>query len=917
MKQHFYSRVPSRISMYYKSNGFDTFACSENVDREFVEKDLAILLEQRLSPEELSLLRNQKLAPVYCHFSTKDEVFVESCVSFLNSDYTGERSSYLIHSLIFNEEEERLAHFNDKYQTISEDSFIKNLDSFDIVSPKAQPIKDYPEKEWINKETTDNISWLQESFDQMTFKRFIFSLILAMCGKYKSVFVVLPKNDDPEYTLKFFNSVIEILPYHMRHHLSFVSRINDFNKYSSFKLKVISDSLGTAPVNKGVTINFVSNMAFGIKDNDYKIAGNVPDFLYRLISHDEERFAFFDFMKNIIEKVEDVKYLDIKVLIDLVFLFRISCGLYEEKSVAPDDDSIFRYLTIYEKYAGGMSDEYRMNGMTYFRRYPLNYMMIPRNIFSKLTKIYQNDIPGTKHIIMNVCLDLIHTDLMRQPLFNFIKGCYESEDDETKDAIIKNLANVLYGGFLIAPIMEFFKKHFKNQNEENRSIILEKIFLSIRTVEIQQPLFDFVSEKYNSFTQKEKELFYNVAAEHLPEGDELSRQLLNLCDKHIVNEPEKLKEAYSKGLCKVLLTEDKQGSRLLLPVVSESNGFTFYEITKVMFSTWKNRKIVNDFITLSCKGTLTDRVGKIIKMWEFAQDEIEDKSMNKFINSVIKGFKDNPCQCDVEEIFDAQVKLVIGLQSVNNTLCDYFVSKFNKGVINELLKDALANVFKSHNPDSVERVVRYASQNEEVSNSPSYGSLPLYLELKNGIKNNDYVAIFTALDKLNEYNELTKRIANYLMTDIYNRLTLEGDDDVLQEKVVLILLSFNKLKFGHIRFSSVYDTLFEMIDKHHQEEETDKLLMQELICRLVKLLFSVAINIEKENNISEEIKEDVRQGESGIANCGKEVFKKYGKSQLKIVLQSSGADGDFSKYIFNSTKGLKSSASLFAKVVKI
>ena len=147
MKQHFYSRVPSRISMYYKSNGFDTFVCSENVDREFVEKDLAILLEQRLSPEELSLLRNQKLAPVYCHFSTKDEVFVESCVSFLNSDYTGERSSYLIHSLIFNEEEERLAHFNDKYQTISEDSFIKNLDSFDIVSPKAQPIKDYPEKE--------------------------------------------------------------------------------------------------------------------------------------------------------------------------------------------------------------------------------------------------------------------------------------------------------------------------------------------------------------------------------------------------------------------------------------------------------------------------------------------------------------------------------------------------------------------------------------------------------------------------------------------------------------------------------------------------------------------------------------------------------------------------------------------------
>ncbi|MBO4666652.1 MAG: hypothetical protein J5666_00795 [Bacilli bacterium] len=917
MKQHFYSRVPSRIAMFYKSNGFDTFACSTGIQQEFVEKDLAILLEQRLSPEEMALLRNNELNPVYCHFATKDKVFVESCISFLNSDYTGERSSYLINSLVFNEKEEKLAHYNDKYQTLNKDLFIQKLDSFDITSPQARPIRDYPELAWKNKNVEESIKWLQENFEQMTFKKFIFSFVLALCGKYKSVYVVLPKNDNPDYTLKFFNSVIQILPYHMRKFVSFVSRVNDFNKYPGFKLKIISDALGAAPLNKGVTINLVSNMVFGIKDSDYKIAGNVPDFLYRLITHDEERYAFFDFVDRIMENDPEIKELDIKVLIDFVFLFRASSSLYEEKNVLPNDDSMLQYLSIYEKYCEGLTDEYRMNGMMAFRRYPRDYMIIPRTVFNKLIKIYPTEIPGTKHIIMNVCLDLIHTDLMRPLLFNFIKSCYDTEDKDTQESIMKNLANVLYGGFLFAPIIELFKKCFDEQTQEIRDIILEKLFLTIRTPEIQVPLFEFVSEKYDSFNHKEKVLFYSVVAEHLPEGDELARQLLRLCDDHIIKEDDELRDSYAKGLCNVLLSENKQGTRLLLPVVSESSGFTFYEITKVVFTAWRKRKIATEFIALSCKGTLTERVDKIVKMWELAQNDIEDSLMKKFINSVIEGFDQNPCQSDIEEIFSSQVKLVMGLQMVNNPLSDSFVSTFNQEVINKLLKGALLNVFKSQNPDSVERVVRYASQNPAVMDTPNYQALPLYLDIKNAINNLDYPKLFKSLVEICKYNELTKRIANYSTIDIYNALPHETDEELLTEKVVLALITFNKLRYNHLRFSSVYDSIFEQIDKNHQEEENNKLVIQASTCRLVKVLFEVAIKIESIASIDDLIKEDVRQNDTGVANCGKEIFKKYGKAQLKVILQSSGANDDFSKFINASTKNLKSSASLFAKVLKV
>ena len=47
-KQHFYSRVPARASMYNRCDGFDTFAHSEGLEQSFVQEELAAVCENKL-----------------------------------------------------------------------------------------------------------------------------------------------------------------------------------------------------------------------------------------------------------------------------------------------------------------------------------------------------------------------------------------------------------------------------------------------------------------------------------------------------------------------------------------------------------------------------------------------------------------------------------------------------------------------------------------------------------------------------------------------------------------------------------------------------------------------------------------------------------------------------------------------------
>ena len=56
------------------------------------------------------------------------------------------------------------------------------------------------------------------------------------------------------------------------------------------------------------------------------------------------------------------------------------------------------------------------------KRYPVHHVGIPKTIFAKITKLYPTDIKPAKRMAMDIVLELIHTDIMREKLFAFISN---------------------------------------------------------------------------------------------------------------------------------------------------------------------------------------------------------------------------------------------------------------------------------------------------------------------------------------------------------------------------------------------------------------------------------------------------------------------------------------------------------------
>ena len=104
-QQHFYSRVPARISIFNKTDGYDTFAASPALTRGFIEDELARVYDNKPTKGDALLIQSGKLPPVYCQYQASSGETIQSCMSFLTHDYTGERSSYLVHSLVLTEAE--------------------------------------------------------------------------------------------------------------------------------------------------------------------------------------------------------------------------------------------------------------------------------------------------------------------------------------------------------------------------------------------------------------------------------------------------------------------------------------------------------------------------------------------------------------------------------------------------------------------------------------------------------------------------------------------------------------------------------------------------------------------------------------------------------------------------------------------
>ena len=927
--QHFYSRVPARVSMFNKTDSFDTFACSKGIDLEFYENELAAVCECKPTPDESVLIRDGKLPPLYCHYYCKNGDLAQSCVSFIPSDFTGERSSYLVHTLIMNEDEKESIIGDTDSMILTPEMFETDISGFKIASARSRANAKCPEKEYEPKKA-ESTEWMHNTYDSATLKRLIYATISAACGKTKSVFIRLPNNDDGAQSLRFLNTLFMIMPYHMRQALPFVTRVSDISKYQGFKLKCITSDLSDIPSSKGATVNFNTGLVVGIKDEDIAANAYVVDFFYSMLHNDAVRREFLLYARNAVQSIPALGTLNLNTIYSLVFLFRCSSGLFAEKTILPTDDKILEFFTVYEKYRKALSDEYRIFSVKCLERYSKGKIQIPKNIYTKVCRIYTQEIPGVKRVIMSVVIDLMHTDAMRDKLFAFIKTNYYREDEQTRAKINKCLCQVFYGGFLQPQILEFFDEHFAQEPMTTQNDIADRLLLAIRTKSIQEKIIYFINKYYDLLSSEIKKKLYNHIIAHIKEGDELAKELVAIVNAHILKEPEDFVVAFNKKLISTVNAEQGRSAHPVLILLSETSGHCSDLIAEKIFSSWTDKKIFAEYIKLMCKGNVGEIVDRICSALSKAT-KMDSDTVSRFVDGVCTAFGTEPVKTDVFSMIDAQEKINLRLSDVDENIATLFINEFNERVVVPVLKKRLYDVFKyTSRLNSVELVMEYAEKIPQIAEMDQYSTLMTYYNFKNAAKACDIENMLVMCSHLGELTYVKQSIGKYMLADTVAYVKNSGSEasenadadnkssEILAVAAVKLCASYlqsETLSLGSV-YDDIVDELLQDAEISASENSDASVLSKTAAEEAIRIILKICDVISVSDELSQDIKKAIQRSESGIFGIINQYTVKLGKKKALLILKSTlTAQTEFANFCESAVKHVKMpSNSIFAKL---
>lgn len=810
-KQHFYSRVPFRMSMFNKADGYDTFACSEGVDREFIEKELMLVCEPKPTPEDIALMRENKIPPVYCQFAAKDGSLVQSCMTSYPLDYTGERSAYMVHNIIFSDQEaESFFHTPDR-APMNPDMFDHDIGHFNITAPNAKPLSKYPlidykclpaeSPAWLVGTYQENIAMLQ---------RLIYACAAAACGAVKSVFVLLPENDAAT-AIRYFNTLYSVLPYHLRPQLSFITRVSDISRYQSIKLKFLSGAV-VVPNAKGVMINFRSNpMQFtGMKDEDVQKNAQVVEFLYTLMTNDAIRREFLIFADRAVKEVPKLGEAKFQALQDLVFLFRCSSGLFEERTVLPTDDKLIEFFTGYDKYRAALPNDYRMNAVKSLQRYPASHTAIPPKLFSKLSKIYPTDTPGVRHVIMSVVLELIHMDIMRDKLFDFTSKNYQGQDPDSKDEIVSNLSRVFYGGFLQQKILLFFEQIFLDASPASQDEIMEKLLLSIRNKDVKEKILDFLKTNFKGFSPDIRHRVYSAAFEHIQEGDELAAELLALVDANLPAESEEEQIWFDQKLANAVKNEQRKKTHPLLRMLAVNSGRCAEMVLARVYGGEFGSKAFNEAISCFCAGSIKDMTAGLERALPFLPAINEDMRAHLY-EAIAEATASSERKPDLLAALGAEQIAGECLKNAGEDSDEaIFWNEYSDRFISPAIIKALPDVFRYvDQPEFFDRIYAYAEQRPPVKASDGFQLLLNYRLFCDETGSSNVPGMLSAFAAMPITPAVQKPLALYMKKNLLDA----GAAQTPEAKTALLAL-INSVKGGY-DFPTVYDAL-------KQKDETEE-----------------------------------------------------------------------------------------------
>lgn len=747
--QHFYSRVPARVSLYNKIDGFDTFAHSVGLERDFILGELSVMYYGKLEIHNPVRLRRGEIPKVYSQAMLPSGRLAQTVITYLPKDFTGERSAYLAHSLIIDGEEREAVFESNGFDAFNPEMFIRDISAFNLTARNAGANPALDGVKYIARKQANGRA-IMSAYDPEMVKSFVFAVVAAILGEGNEVCFRLPYSDAElsEKALEFINVVMSILPYSLRQKLSFVSYVSDARAYKGFNLKCVSSDCAALDTENRLFYDFASGKIFGNADK-YGIYRSHAAFLFSLFEYKKIKDEFHSFVDGIEKKYPDHSF-DLKGFADLIFMFWQCSGFYVEDSVVINDEALCNFLDVYGAFREGISEKQRIQAYRPFGRYLREQAPIPDGVFSRLSRLYPTECVAAKAVALDVLLGLIHVDVMRERLFAFISRNYARENEKVKLVINENLCRVFYGGFLQQRILRHFDIFFNGEPMETRDLILDKLLLSIRTPEIQEHIISFIDRRYAAFTTAQKLKICNICHEMIPECDRLAVMLTSFVNRRIATDPD-IARILAAGLCNSIDKSIKASNSALIGILIEDGGFTEDVAVAHILSKGNGVELL---VSLLADMPADRRAEKLIRA-TVSVPGITELSYDAFLSE----FKNIPVRVEPSTLYD----ILAVDEKAALSLTPAALASFRGNIIYPAITHTFLDAFNLKlGTDGLERLVAYVNANPALADTEEYRVILDYLSMQEFCRGEAVEDAFILADGMPEDEDIRAEIAEHL-----------------------------------------------------------------------------------------------------------------------------------------------------------
>lgn len=898
-QQHFYSRVPARVSLYNKIDSFDTFAQSAGLERSFVLGELSRVYADKLRIHDPLRVRRGEIPTVYTQAMLPSGEVVQTAVTYQPYDFTGERSAYLAHSLVLSEGERSLLYANNRAVPFNHKMFLTDISGFGITAPTAAPNSNIPEREYIPRALFD-IRLFTSRFDPEMLKDLIYSIISSICDDGRTVYFRLPCDDRDAsiYALEFINAIMCVLPYELRQRLSFVSFVSDPDSYSGFKLKCVSSSVSEVSPYVGVFFDFARGNVSGLSPNAEKNR-SLSNFFYSLLDNSKVRDDFHIFLWKVFDKYPDLDW-NLKTISEIIYLFWQCSGYYIEQSILPDDGSVDKFFSIYTKYRDAIDEPYRVNAYRCLRRYSLAQISLPQGIFDKLRALYPDEPPAVKAVALDVLLKLIHLDVMRREIFGFINTNYDGEVPAVKDVINHNLVRVFYGGFLQVDILNFFDRHFDDEPLHIKAIIFDRLILSIRTPMVHRRIVSFLERHYDKLTSEQRLKLYKVSLEMIPECDALSTYLIGLINRNIAKEGLHIHNLTEKAMVMEQDRRLRSGDGRLTALLIENTGYLEEISFKFIFSSGVG---VNEFIDILTDMPANRRAAKLLSVYKAVPDmPIENY---EWILSVL-GTRPTKIETTMYQLIEAD-------RIATNLLPEHTAQMFREIVVYPAIVHTLYDVFNlRYGKGGIDKLVQYAKDKDILTECEQYATVMNYLRMVELCDKGDISGAFRIAYEFPDSATLRNNICEHIRMCSLNTNVQSGVTTFTYEIIL------NYLKTGNFRFDYLYSKYKKIayeLDYAGESPENPESFLRESAANTMELILTT---IEKICAVAGNLTGVICDESSGLRDAIVSFTETYGfGSSLFIKQKGAGCPYDIVEMVDEITRERYAGVTTFKEAFDI